>query len=121
MVQPSEGGEMLLRKGAIEHKVLSYRVATLMYAKELFKVSTDARGGCKILSKGQQCRCFLCLLDAEIGALLLMQRQQVEAEVEREESELEDENIHFNLREEENSHSVECDVKRRDEKEQKKT
>jgi hypothetical protein len=35
-------------------------------AKELFRASTDAKGGCKMLSQGSECKCFLCLVDNEI-------------------------------------------------------
>ena len=39
----------------------------LKKAKVLFRDSTDAKGGCKTLSQGEACRCFLCLVDAEIA------------------------------------------------------
>lgn len=35
-------------------------------AKELFRQSTDIRGGCKSMSVGNACRCFLCLVDNEL-------------------------------------------------------
>ena len=41
----------------------------LQKSKELFRSSSDARGGCLMLSKGRQCDCFLCKIDAEISAI----------------------------------------------------
>ena len=41
--------------------------AGLAKAKDLFRDSTDARGGCKMVSSGEKCRCFLCLADNEIA------------------------------------------------------
>lgn len=38
----------------------------LKKAKEIFRTSTDAKGGCNMLSQGGECNCFLCLCDAEI-------------------------------------------------------
>jgi hypothetical protein len=38
----------------------------LKKAKELFRGSTDAKGGCKVPSQGNACRCFLCVCDEEI-------------------------------------------------------
>lgn len=42
-------------------------VIGLKKAKEIFRESLDSRGGCKLLSKGDECRCFLCLCDVEIA------------------------------------------------------
>lgn len=36
-------------------------------SKALFRDSTDAKGGCKLLSQGEACRCFLCLVDNELA------------------------------------------------------
>ena len=38
-------------------------VEGLLRAKEEFRLSTDSRGGCKILSLGDACNCFLCRID----------------------------------------------------------
>lgn len=35
-------------------------------SKALFQDSTDARGGCKIYSQGDECKCFLCAVDEEL-------------------------------------------------------
>lgn len=35
-------------------------------SKELFRESTDATGGCRMLSRGDGCKCFLCAVDAEL-------------------------------------------------------
>jgi len=37
--------------------------ATVEGCKEAFRKSTDARGGCKILSQGESCECALCMMD----------------------------------------------------------
>lgn len=54
-----------------EEHLLTGLAIGLTKSKELFQVSTDARGGCKMLSEAvgkiDKCRCFLCLCDDEIA------------------------------------------------------
>jgi hypothetical protein len=52
----------------------------LVEAKNLFKKSTDARGGCKIVSKGSDCECCLCLIDNEIARVIEMVKQEQASE-----------------------------------------
>lgn len=35
-------------------------------SKEIFRKSWDSAGACQIISKGDDCRCFLCLVEREI-------------------------------------------------------
>ena len=53
---------LLLREFAMQ----GVRVG-LKKSKELFRISTDAGGGCKMLCQGDDCKCFLCLVDNELG------------------------------------------------------
>lgn len=48
-------------------------VMGLNKAKELFRESTDAKGGCRVMSEGYACNCFLCKADRELEAAACMQ------------------------------------------------
>ena len=39
-------------------------------SKDVFCSSSDARGGCKMLSLGDACECFLCKVDNELAAFM---------------------------------------------------
>ena len=45
-------------------------------ARDLFRKSSDARGGCKKLSLGYACECFLCFVDKETEAALALQERR---------------------------------------------
>ena len=52
---------MLLREFAAQ----GVRVG-LEKSKDLFRKSSDSRGGCRMLLQGVDCKCFLCAVDAEL-------------------------------------------------------
>lgn len=52
---------------SIESALTRARAEALEEAKQLFRQSTDAKGGCRMLSQGDDCKCFLCLCDSAKG------------------------------------------------------
>lgn len=52
----------LLREFAVQGVLIG-----LKRSKDIFRDSTDAQGRCKLLSQGEECKCFLCLVDKELS------------------------------------------------------
>jgi hypothetical protein len=46
--------------------VIAGMLAGFDRSKDIFRQSSDARGQCRYLSRGEACECFLCCVDKEV-------------------------------------------------------
>ena len=52
----------ILREVALQGVMIGLR-----RSQEIFRESSDAKGGCKMLSSGEDCNCFLCKIDNQLS------------------------------------------------------